>query len=158
MRRNIREAFASALTGAVVGGVLVKRVWLDKYHAQRTELEAAERERELLYAWLLMERSERGLPDYFDGRGLKKVAVLGMNRLGRMAIDELGERATYGVEAKNYAAVHERLTVYRLGEDELPEADALLVCDLGLIDKEAEMLRREFSKEIVALPDVFQRS
>lgn len=126
----MRGALIGTLAGSIAGGMLAKKVWIEKYHAQTAELAEAERERDVLYSWLSVKEKGRSLTDYFDEHHLKRVAVLGMNRLGRLAIDELGERAVYGIEAENFAAVHERLTVYRLGEDELPEADCVLVCDL----------------------------
>lgn len=153
MSKNGNGAFMSALAGSIAGGMLVKRVWLDKYHALRTELEASERERELLYAWLLMKRRERDLASFFDECGLRTVAVLGMNRMGRMAIDELGERAAYGVEAEDYNAVHERLTVYRLGEDDLPEADAMLVCDLACTEEKRVAAQKAFNGTVVTLAE-----
>ena len=37
-----RMAVLTAVLGAVSGGVLVKKVWLEKYRRQKAELEAAE--------------------------------------------------------------------------------------------------------------------
>ena len=39
----------AVLLGAVSGGVLVKKVWLDKYRRQKSELNMTGRERDLLH-------------------------------------------------------------------------------------------------------------
>lgn len=153
-QKRFQIAALSACGGAIAGGILVKRVWLDKYHAQNERLVTAENERDLLYDWLLMQKSGRRLTEYFDKKSIERIAIFGMNRFGRMAIDELGKRAAYGVEMDNFAAVHEHLAVYRLGDDPLPEADAILLCDISKIGGKTEAIQREFSGPVVALPEV----
>lgn len=56
----------AAMAGSFAGGALVKRVWLNKYHAQKDELAEAQRQRDLLYTWLLLEM--RGARLCVDGR------------------------------------------------------------------------------------------
>lgn len=149
-------AFGGAFVGSVAGGALAKKVWRDKYHAQKTELETVERERDVTYIWLMLELRGIRLTDYFEAHGLKTVAVFGMGRIGRRAAEELGEHVTYGVEAENFAAVHERFLVYRLGDDLLPPADCMLLCDLERVPEKLAVAREEFSADIVTLAEVLQ--
>lgn len=117
-------AVPAALLGGVAGGVLVKKLWLQKYRERGAELEAAVRESDLLYTWLLLDQRGARLDEYFTDRGCKTLAILGMNREGRRFFDALtdckGVSVAYGVEVDNFAAVHETLTVYRMGDDPLP--------------------------------------
>ncbi len=57
-----------------------------------------------------------------------------MGREGRYLLDELAKEqeitTAYGMEADYLGAVHETLIVCRLGEDKLPPAGCLVVCDL----------------------------
>ena len=152
---NVRLATMSAVVGALAGGAVVKKVWLDKYHVKKAEVTELETERELLYCWLQIREQGRSLANYFDGES--KVAVLGMNRLGRLAIDELGEYAAFGVEAEDFAAVHDHLTVYRLGEDSLPEADVMLVCDIRHIDEKLAALQEVYDGQILTLKEALNR-
>ena len=147
----------AALAGAAAGGILVKRVWLEKYRGRKEELETAGRESDLLYTWLLLEQRRVRLEEYFTAHGYRTVAIQGMNREGRRLFDELqdsGVAAAYGVEIDNLAAVHETLTVYRLGDDPLPPADCAVICDLERIQEKAAAIGREFPGEVVSLAQV----
>lgn len=154
-----RLAFVPAvLLGAVGGGVLVKKVWLDKYRRQKDELSAAGQERDLLYTWLLLEQRSSDLTEYFSAHGYKTVAILGMNQEGRRLFDVLkksGEvSSVFGAEIDNFAAVHETLTVYRVGDDPLPDADCMVVCDLERVPEKIAMAKKEFQGDIVTLTQV----
>ena len=136
-----RMAVLTAVLGAVSGGVLVKKVWLEKYCRQKAELEAAGRERDLFYTWLLLEQNGVELEEYFSAHGYKTAAILGMNREGRRLFAGLKDSemvsVVFGVEADNYAAVHETLDIYRLGDDPLPQADCVVICDLERVSEKA---------------------
>ena len=41
----------------------------------------------------------------------------------------------YGVEIENLSAVHEHMEVYRLGDDPLPPADCMVICDLNRVQE-----------------------
>lgn len=148
----------TVLAGAVAGGVLVKKVWLEKYRKQKDELNAAGRERDLIYTWLLLEQKGANLAEYFSVHGYKMVAILGMNRDGRRLIDALKKSeeisVVFGAEIDNFAAVHETLTVYRVGDDPLPEADCMVVCDLERIPEKIVAVKKEFRGDVVTLAQV----
>lgn len=148
----------AVLAGAVAGGALVKKVWLDKYRKQKDELNAAGRERDLLYTWLLLEQKGVDLTEYFSAHGYKTAAILGMNREGRRLFDALEESekisVVFGAEIDNFAAVHETLTVYRVGDDPLPEADCMVVCDLERIPEKIAAIKKEFQGDVVTLAQV----
>lgn len=153
-----RAAALAAVLGAVSGGALVKKVWLEKYRAQKEELADSNRERDLLYTWLLLEQKGANLGEYFAAHSFGTIGILGMNREGRRFYEALRDReavsAAYAVELDNFSAVHEHMTVYRLGEDPLPPADCIVICDLIHVPEKEEALRREFTGEIVTLAEV----
>ena len=148
----------AVLAGAAAGGVLVKKVWLEKYRRQKDELNTAGQERDLLYTWLLLEQKGADLAEYFPAHGYKTAAILGMNREGRRLFDALKKceeiSVVYGAEIDNFAAVHETLTVYRVGDDPLPEADCMVVCDLARVPEKAEAVKKEFRGDVVTLTQV----
>ena len=158
MNRRMIWGFAGALAGAVAGGVLVKKVWLKKYRRQKGELDAVSRERDLLHTWLLLEQKGVKLEDYYSAHGYKTVSILGMNREGRRLFDALKKSeeisVVFGAEIDNFAAVHETLTVYRVGDDPLPEADCMVVCDLERVPEKVEAAKKEFQGDIVTLTQV----
>jgi len=153
-----RAAVLAAALGAAAGGALVKKVWLEKYRRQKQELEGANQEGDLLYTWLLLEQKGAGPAEYFDAHGFKTIGIMGMNREGRRFYDALAGKETvtaaYAVELDNFSAVHEHMTVYRLGDDPLPDADCIVICDLTNIPEKREVLRKEFRGEIVTLTEV----
>ena len=148
----------AVLAGAVAGGVLVKKVWLNKYRKQKNELNIVSQERDLLYTWLLLEQKGAKMEEYFSAHGYKTAAILGMNREGRRLFDTLSKSdkisVVFGAEIDNFAAVHETLTVYRVGDDPLPEADCLVICDYERIQERIEVAKNEFLGEIVTLAQV----
>jgi len=156
MRRRV--AALTAVLGAIAGGALVKKVWLEKYRQQKQELGIANQERDLLYTWLLLEQKGADPAGYFAAHDYKTVGIMGMNREGRRFYDALaGQEAVevrYAVELDNFSAVHEHMTVYRLGDDPLPDADCIVVCDLTNIPEKREALRKEFKGEIITLSEV----
>lgn len=148
----------AALLGAAAGGALVKKLWLEKYRRQKEALAETGGERDLLYTWLRLKACGARLSEYFAANGWTTAAVLGMGREGRFFLDELSEEgeisAAYGVEADYFSAVHESLTVYRLGEDELPPADCLIVCDASRTKEKVREAREEFPNRVVTLEQV----
>lgn len=142
--------------GAIAGGILVKKLWKEKYRQLREKMDQAEQERDLLHAWLLLRQRKVELTEYFDVCGYKSVAIFGMGWMGRRLCDELGERAVYGVEQDNLGAVHERLTVYRLGDDPLPPADCMVICDVERLPEKEAAAHQGFSGEIIPLRKVLE--
>lgn len=149
-----------SLFGAVAGGALVKKLWLDKYRKQKADLAEASHERELLHILLKLKQNGVELSEYFTEHNLQSVAVLGMGREGRYLLDELTREkkvaTAYGLEADSLGSVHETLTVYRLGEDELPVTDCLVVCDLVRTEEKSALAEKEFSGKIVMLEEVLE--
>lgn len=160
-KNHIGTCFALAgglVLGALAGGKLVKRVWLDKYCNQKRELSSSNEESDLLYRWLQLKEHGVRFSEYFVEKGLHSVAVLGMGREGRLFIDVLAREGevtpAYGVEMDYLGSVHESLVVYRLGDDPLPEADCLVGCDLVRTEEKMDAARKEFSGESVTLEQV----
>ena len=148
----------AAALGAFAGGALVKKIWLEKYRKQMNDLETANTEKDLLYTWLLLEQNGADPGEYFAAHGFKTIGIMGMNREGRRFFETLKGRedvsAEYAVELDNFSAVHEYMTVYRLGDDPLPDADCVVICDIERVPEKRELLRMVFKGEIVTLTEV----
>lgn len=157
-KSSIMAPVFGATIGAIAGGALVKTLWLNKYRKQKAEMAIVSHERELLHELLKLNQNGVRLSKYFAENNFQSVAVLGMGREGRYLLDELakekGVSPVYGVEADYLGSVHETLIVYRLGEDELPPADCLVVCDLNRTDEKASAAQEEFSGTVVTLEEV----
>ena len=148
----------AAMLGAITGGILVKKVWLEKYREQKKELEISNTEKDLLYTWLLLEQKGVNPGEYFAAHGFKTIGIMGLNREGRRLYEVLKDQedvsAEYAVELDNFSAVHEHMTVYRLGDDPLSEADCIVICDIERVPEKQVALRKEFKDEIVTMTEV----
>lgn len=149
---------AAVLAGIIGSGALVKAVWLKKYGEQKAQLAVVRQEREQLHMFLQLRQADVEISEYFLEHGIRSVAVLGMNREGRYLLDVLEREGkvspAYGVEAENLGAVHETLTVYRMGDDPLPMADCLVMCDCTNQDMKMKAAQGEFQGKIVMLSQV----
>ncbi|NBK79424.1 hypothetical protein D5272_12720 [bacterium D16-76] len=159
-RSNIFALFFGVAVGAVAGGTLVKKLWLDKYCKQKDELKVVNHERELLYQLLKLKKNNMPFSEYFQAYDLHSVAILGMGFMGRYLLDVLTEEGSvtvaYGVEFDVLGAVHKTLPVYRLGQDDLPAVDSLLVCDLYWNSKSPAVLQEEISARIVTITQLLE--
>lgn len=144
---------AGAMIGAIGGGLLVKRLWMEKYRVQTEQLKNTNQERDLLRDWLQLSCKGEPCKEYFLKRGFQRVGIFGMNWEGRLLAELLGDLAVYGVELDNYNSVHERFLVYRLGDDTLPQADCIVICDLTQISEKQSRIRKEFSGEVLTLQE-----
>ena len=90
-KSNIVSLFFGITLGAVSGGALVKKLWLEKYRKQKVELAATSHERELLHILLKLKQDGVRLSEYFAEHNLQSAAVLGMGREGRYLLDELAK-------------------------------------------------------------------
>lgn len=160
---NIRKGIVlgtSVLLGAICGGKVVKKMWLEKCREQHKEFIVASYERDILYTCLKLKQQGVRFSEYFIEHSLQSIAVLGMGMEGRYLLDELlNEKqvnVTYGVEADYLGSVHETLTVYRLGEDLLPPADCIVVCDVNQKGKKILAAQKEFLGTVITLEKVLE--
>jgi len=144
----------AVLLGVTAGGTVVKKLWLEKYREQKAELQIFKRECDLLYTWLRFTQSKKNLNELLKAQGYNSVSIFGMGREGRLLADVLGDIVSYGVELDNPNAVHERFTVYRLGDDPLPPADCMIVCDLERVQEKIDAVKKEFDGSVLTLQEV----
>lgn len=150
----------SALCGAISAGIIVKKVWIDKYKLQNEKLSFSEKERKIWYTWFLIEQKGFSCLDFFVKYNYKTIAVYGMNGLGRCLVDYLIVDSKdifvkYAVEKDKPSAVHEKLKVYRMGDDKLPKADCIVICDLNHVhEKHQELKESGFKGKVVSFSDI----
>jgi len=152
--KSILHSFCAALLGTAVGGAVAKKLWLEKYREQKAELQTSKREGDLLYSWLRFDQNKKNPNELLKAQGYNSVSIFGMGREGRLLADILGDMVSYGVELENPNAVHESFTVYRLGDDPLPPADCMIVCDLERVEEKIDAAKREFDGKILTLQEV----
>lgn len=162
MRKVLARAVFSfsIATSAVLGGVLVKEIWLKKYQKQKGEMASLKRQRDLLHTWLRLKQAGATFGPYFREKNCNNAAVLGMGMEGRLLLNELEREGVivpvFGVEVGRFGAAHPCLPVYRWGEDLLPPADCLVVCGQEEEDKILPVVRKNFDGLVVTLDRVLE--
>lgn len=75
-KSNIVALFFGVTVGAVAGGALVKKLWLEKYRKQKVELAATSHERELLHILLKLKQKDVRFGEYFTEHRLDRKSVV----------------------------------------------------------------------------------
>lgn len=152
---------AAFICGALIAGYTVKRLWKQHYNAEKSRGDSEEKLKQLYYNWLLIKQKGVSLADCLREEGIANVAVLGLDPPGRRFIDELegsGITVVYAIEHNNPSSIHEKLEVYRLGDDTLPETDAVVVCTLRDFLVIQDKLKRETKARVIALEDLISKT
>jgi hypothetical protein len=132
MKNSSKIAITAAIS-AFGAGVLVKRLWKQKFNEEHQINNRNEKMSQLYYHWLLLKLKNIKLDQFFVQKGYQNIAVMDLSPQGRRLIDELaGTDVTirYAIERDNLAAIHETLEVLRLHDDPLPAVDAVVICSL----------------------------
>lgn len=80
------------------------------------------------FAWLELEKTGKHIADFFYNNGLKRIAIYGMGKVGRMLLDEFHNtdiQVLYAVDRKA-EFMNEKIDIYS-PEDILPKADAIVI-------------------------------
>jgi len=151
MRKKTLLAF---IVGAVLAGVIVKRLWKQKFNESQIAATADCKQKDLYYNWLQLKKRGDSISEYVNKTGAKRIAVFGLEETGRLLIDDLRDSditTAFTIELNNPSYVHEYLEVYRLHDDKLPQVDLIIVCPpYELKDAKRELLGQT-DANIVAL-------
>jgi hypoxanthine phosphoribosyltransferase len=142
------------VAGAVLAGIIVKRLWKQKFTESQVIANADSNQKDLFYNWLVLKKRGDSIATRIKKLGADKIAVFGLEEAGRLLVDDLcdsGVTVEYAIELDNPSYVHEALEVYRLHDDELPKADLIVVCPPYDIKSAKLELQGQTNAEIVSL-------
>lgn len=152
---KVISTLLGAAAGATVGAVamakskeevLVKRKEMSDKHFELFQL---------MNQWLINKQQGKELATYFKSYDYKKVAIYGMSYAGERLYDDLkntGIEVVYAVD-KRADKVYTDLEVYTL-EEELPQADVIVVTAITYYDEIEEALREVTDIPVVSLEDI----
>jgi len=129
--RKIIIVILAFITGAILAGTIVKRLWRQKFTESQVIATADCKQKDLFYNWLKLKNQGSSVAEHIKNTGAKRIAVFGLEETGRLLVDDLCEsdiKVEYAIELDNPSYVHETLEVYRLHDDELPKVDLIVVC------------------------------
>ena len=110
----------------------------------------------LLMHWLEVKNAGGSVASYFNDMGYKKVAVYGMWDLANRLIEDAesgGIDIVYGIDRDAACCISQLENVYSL-EDELPEADVIVVTPFYAFDEIKSVLSTKIKCPVISLEDV----
>lgn len=147
---------AAGATAGVVGGAAVAGKTIGKNADKYKEMSNKHLALFLLMnEWLIAKQEGKSITEYFKKNNYKSIAVYGLSYVGERVLDELkdsGIEVKYGID-RNAESIYSDVEVY-LPEDELPEADAIIVTPVFFFDEIYTALSEKVSCPIISMEDV----
>ena len=152
---KVISTLLGAAAGATVGAVamakskeeiLVKRKEMSDKHFELFQL---------LNQWLINKQQGKEIAPYLKEQGYNKIAIYGMSFVGERLYDDLKHtdiEVAYAVD-KRADKVYTDLEVYTL-EDELPQADVMIVTAITYYDEIEEAIMEVSGVPVVSLEDI----
>lgn len=109
----------------------------------------------ILDKWLSQKEQGKHLGDMLSQKSISEVAVYGMGILGKHLICELDSGnvcVKYGIDRKAHV-MHEKIPIY-MPEDDLPQAQAVIVAVPGIYEEVKKMMLEKGIKMVLSLEDV----
>lgn len=109
----------------------------------------------MMNQWVKVKQEGKGLAEYFEKNGYKRIAVYGMSFAGETLLDELNDtnvEVVYGIDKKADSIYLDKkiLTV----EDELEEVDVIVVTAITFFDEIEKTLKNKVECPIISLEDI----
>ena len=109
----------------------------------------------MMNQWVKVKQEGKGLAEYFEKNGYKRIAVYGMSFAGETLLDELNDtnvEVVYGIDKKVDSIYLDKkiLTV----EDELEEVDVIVVTAITFFDEIEKTLKNKVECPIISLEDI----
>ena len=110
---------------------------------------------EIYERWIDLKNAGSGVCQFIRENGFERIAIYGAGRLGRSLCNDLkheGIRPVYLID-QNKTVTYEDYPVYTL-ENELPEADVVIITPVRLYEEIAEMLEEKIFCPLLSLEDI----
>lgn len=145
----------SALTGAALGAGAVGKFSSDKAKKIQSMSDKHLSLFLMMNQWVKVKQEGKKLADYFVSNGYHKIAVYGMSYAGETLLDELKDTdvtVVYAID-KNAGSIYADVDVFSM-DDDLGEADAVVVTAITFFDEIEEKLSEKMDCPIISLEDI----
>lgn len=152
---SVLSTLTGGIAGTITGACAVAKI-LGKEGSKAKEL--ADKHLVLflmMNQWVKVKQEGKNLSSYFEKNNYKKIAIYGMSYAGETLVEELKDSKTeiiYGVD-RNADSIYSDIEIYSV-EDELPEADAVVVTAITFFEQIEETLSQKLNCPIISLEDV----
>lgn len=133
-----------------------------KYSRESCDLRYGKmRELMLIYdQWMFLEIRQQSLADYFESKGIKKVAVYGMNYIGNRLYDLLSKediKVCFGIDQRAETLFYD-IPVYRLEdiklEEKLTNVDAVVITTIFSAEQIKAQIRKKYAGSILLFREI----
>lgn len=148
-------ATVSTLAGVAAGAALVGKMQGKTIEQKAEKVDKFKSYYNMLNQWLILKQEGKNLETYFKDNGYHTIAIYGMGEMGNRLYDELKDtsiQVKYAID-KDAASTYSELEVLE-PEDNLPEADAVVVSAIFAFDEIEDNLADKFTCPIISLEDV----
>lgn len=112
----------------------------------------------MMNQWIKVKQDGKSLAEYLEKKGYKNIAVYGMSYAGKTLVNELKNskiQVIYGID-KNKDFGYSETDVVSL-DDELKEADAVIVTAITFFDEIEEKLSKRMDCPVISLEDILYK-
>lgn len=122
------------------------------------EYEREKRLCNLFREWVIIKIEKKEICDYLWENGYREVALYGMNYVGEILLQDLGQseiKVKYAID-KNAKYIRTGVTMIK-PDEKLPEVDMVIVTAIAYFDEIKDNLSKKISCPIVSLEDILSK-
>lgn len=153
--KKVMLALIAFLTGGA-SGFYASREMNKKLITKKDEkIEKFKSYYEMLNEWFYLKQRGKTIVEYFEKKGIKKIAIYGMGEMGNRLYDELdgtSVEVAYAID-RNTSSSYRNLKMCNL-EEQLETVDAVVVTAVFAFDEIEKELSQKVDFTIVSLKDV----
>ena len=110
----------------------------------------------LFNQWMMAKQSGKNIADYLEKNNYKKIIIYGMSYIGERLVDELNNteiEIVAGID-RNAKGIFANMPML-LPDEDMPEADCMIVTPVFFFDEIKEKMVSKFSNPIISFEDIF---
>ena len=154
----MKKGFA-VLTGAIgfIGGAVLMGRMASKNLSEWKKMSDKFFSNMILFnQWMMAKQSGKNIADYLEKNNYKKIIIYGMSYIGERLVDELNNtkiEIVAGVD-RNAKGIFANMPML-LPDEDMPEADCMIVTPVFFFDEIKEKMESRFSNPIISFEDIF---
>lgn len=154
----MKKGFAvlTGVIGFISGAVLMGRMASKNLNEWKKMSDKFFSNMTLFNQWMMAKQSGKNIADYLEKNNYKKIIIYGMSYIGERLVDELNNteiEIVAGVD-RNAKGIFANMPML-LPDEDMPEADCMIVTPVFFFDEIKEKMVSRFSNPIISFEDIF---
>ena len=154
MKRKVMMS-AAAAGSALAAGFVVRRL-LDLIRKYKNDADKYYAYYLFMCQWVKLKKSHNQIADFFAHNHMKKIAIYGMESMGNALYEGLADtdiKVAYAIDRNAGDLFVTGCTIYK-PEDELPEADVIVVTPFIYFREIKSVLQKKVTCPVISIEDV----